>query len=215
MSKPKSYKNRNHTDINFIMTGGVEFHPSQILLRKIRTNKIEGFSFGVFFTLLSIIISILTSNIYYLFLAIILFCVSLSSVALVYVHSELMFNQKYVINVFGLGLVRRSNVLYYYHSYDQLASSVIVHSVRGNLDYYSVLFLPVDLNIKLLGKADQISSERLKKLLRKARKFNRSVAKMKILERYFSFPYLDLELAIEIRQYYTKMLENRMSRTNI
>ena len=106
VKRPNPYINEGDSDINFIMAGAVEFNPSLILLKKIRMNKIEGFFFGLFFTFLSISISILTSNIYYLFLALILFGLSFSSVGLVYIHSELMFSQKYVINAYGLGLIR-------------------------------------------------------------------------------------------------------------
>ena len=83
MIRPNPYRNEGDPDINFIMAGAVEFNPSPILLKKIRMNKIEGFFFGLFFTFLSIFISILTSNIYYLFLALILFGFSFSSVELV------------------------------------------------------------------------------------------------------------------------------------
>ncbi|MCI2411895.1 hypothetical protein [Cuniculiplasma divulgatum] len=207
MKRPNPYRNEGDTDINFIMAGAVEFNPSLILLKKIRMNKIEGFFFGLFFTFLSISISILTSNIYYLFLALILFGLSFSSVGLVYIHSELMFSQKYIINAYGLGLIRGKKI-YYYHSFNQLRSSVIVHTVKGNLDYYSVLFLPIDLKIKLPENLDQINLERLKKLLHGALENNDNRFTLKTLKRYYAFPYLDLNLAIEVRKYYIRMYED-------
>ena len=98
--------------------------------------------------------------------------------------------------------------IYYYHSFNQLQSSIIVHTVKGNLDYYSVLFLPIGLKIKLPENLDQINLERLKKLLHGVLENNDNRFTLKTLKRYYAFPYLDLNLAIEVRKYYIRMYED-------
>lgn len=193
-------------DINSLTADGMEFSPSQKLLAGIRRNKIEGFLFGLFFTFLSILVSIFTSNIFYLILAIILFLLSFSSVGIVYIHSELKFSQRYIINREGIAIIRDKE-LYFYHPYDALESSIIVHTVKGNMDYYSIFFLPVGLSIKLPKNTDKISIERLSKLLKKNRKNGINMVKLKVLKRYYFFPYLDLDLAIKIRNVYIQMYE--------
>ncbi len=198
---------KENWDLSYVSIDAKIYSPSPELLGELRKNKLQGLMFGLFFTLLSIAISILTSNIFYFFLALMLFMASILSVSLSYIQSELKFNSLFIMNREGIGMAKRNRVVFF-HSYGQISHSLIVHSIKGNLDYYSIFFVPIGLQKASKRKEATTNWDRIKERYESRNDGSGKKIGLRFLKKYYTFSYLDMELAVKIENEFVKSKEN-------
>ena len=184
-----------------------EFHPSQKLLKEVRINKMEGLLLGIFFTSLSVVLALLSSLIFYLYFSLFLFVLNLFSLVIFIIVTEQRFHQDYLITNSQVMRIRNGKIIMSI-LFDQISAPFIIHIIRGNVDSYSLFFLPKGYSYKynkLSNPSLPLYWDDFIKGVSKDEDYNGKLKLNRFSLRKFALPYLDLEQAITIREDYLKL----------